>query len=1657
MSKEAFFEQYRPLAANVAKELNVPESAILSHWAVETAYGKSIIPGTNNLGNIKDVSAAGTGVAAVDNETKTTDRYRKYADFNASAADYADLIKRKHPGAMNQTSAQGFAEALKKSGYFESDYGVANITKVAGEKYTPSDPRLAEARNATAALRASIAKPLAASEDTARLDLRMRQAREDKALLEENAPSLLTSAAAAMVGNTDFQIGGAIKEMIWGPKHQPEPGFVPDMALLQKETNNGADRDLIDDYAKAKSKAEAAEILAKWEEENFRLKTVMANGKVAGLALSFAAELPTFSNLIPAVAAAKTMRMFGKGSETLAASGAGFGTVAKSAITENVLGGTAVEALRQGLTGDYSLLDLGLSVTVDTVFGLGVAGLQIRGRAPGLDINEATGQAVRREVEYAAKAEQELGGGATATELRKTMDRMFKEDIDAPNKALGEDIAPERKLDGENAAALEQQAVRVYHGGIDAGQTGPLWFTTSQQNAEGWARKAGGSVFYVDLPPNHPSLKTDKEFGVLPPPNFELSAEWANKRRLLSTELSTEDSSSGNLRAFSESVARAKTRANFGEPGSLQAREDLFRPGAVSEKEISTYTGGKLTTLDELNALPSGVHFMGKQDDTIKPAVDTAMRLAQRFLGNDFRITVASSKIPTTKEDGTTVFANAAIMQVSERAAMIRVSPELPPAQKVRSIVHEIGHAIFNREIGNVDGEQLLALQKAFRNFLTETDGAAQRAKRYSVTNVDQMPDVANPPLLTTQYQRSWDEFSAEQFVKYIEADVRKNNSLGLTRQTVLLLQQAISKALQFLRLAKREAIGVTDEYKAFFDSIVADIIEPARPTLTLKPSGPAQEQLSRATATDVVNEIQTDPDAVKYGLTIAPINTPAERKQAQAMLALHKQAEAWAIKNPKDANWDKRAQNLTDNRVFNVASVGLTMLKSESPLVRMIASQLVEDASGVSGKHVATASINKELINQKLMGNVVLDIEGAYGFWSSQHGGSIRDDLIGGTKRKEFDNLVAAEIEARLRTNEAVTRDANVKAAADSIESAYQRMANAQRSADTLGAGGLPDSSRGYMPHKMSAKAVLNLTNEQSRILHSALTDQFVGLGWDTTMADKVASQYMKRVRDRASGDYGSAIGGRRDSESLVEEALRSMELPDDVIKAHMAKYNKGGASFTKKRIDLDLNRVYDTPTGPFKLLDIFETNHIELLRSQAGRVSGEVALTQWGVRGKPGLKLLRDAMEFGEDGKRASIADKEAFDQMAAEFMNEPFGTQAGKFMQRAMGANSLVRLGGLVYSQISETLNGIASLGVVRAALSVAAVPRLHGEIKALVRGEKVDNPFLTSIELAGGAEFGTKEYKLVLPYDDPSSQYPTYGQDTLTLTDRLIRGGGHLQSKLSGWRYVHSAQQRGMAEQIVQKILKYVKDGKEDVALQQFGITPELRAQISADLNKIATFDGSGNLLSLDVTKMTDPDQRTALIQAVWRGTNQIIQGTYIGERGKWAHDGWLQLLTQFRTFSLVSMEKQWGRQRNSRGVVGAGGIILGSMAMAVPIHMARVYASSIGRPDQDEYIDDRLQPQHVARAVMNYVGTVGLAGDFVDLLTAPLPEDSGIKPTGGRAGVESSFVGNYVLPASSLVDDMWKYIQSPTELDDAVKAAPLSRLPYLVPFFNTLKD
>jgi ribosomal protein S18 acetylase RimI-like enzyme len=1564
----------------------------------------------------------------------------------------------------------------------------------------------------------------------------------------ENQPSVLISAAAALAGNTDQQFLKPVKEYLFGEKYAREEGYVPDLSLLPPS----ADRNLIDDYKQARSTLEAKSILADHEEEVMRQQTVMANGTGTGIALSFLAEIPTLSNLLPSMAAAKVAKLAGYANSLTMLQEGRKGAMVGAAIAENVASGTVVEALRQSVTGDYSLQDVGLAMAADVTFGLGTSALAMRSgertlmaRAQDAELGKYTG--------FLQEAEHKLGPSATAEDLRKYADEKYTKEVeDIVRAADTHEVPVERKLLNVVEEAPEQTSNPTAPtlpgpGGVQE----PVGFTLSLP--DGGALEVTrafrgsytvtdngvkvGSLLYTDLPSGGfkvtgvevspayqrrgiaTALYDKLEQDVIGQP-FKLAGGQSEAGAAFREARTAKQGSQPSWSSIGTDTEKVDTHAVPKERRLLDVAEEhkpLEDPQAlrIPEDDASkfasptnaTRVGRDMTSdsrfnemadlgifkktddfaerkaqLDGLNTAP-GTHLIPEVTDPVFKRYSNVIESLRKQLLPEVAIHLT---------DGRTGLGDASGLHGIIKPGMSMIA--IKPGAGVRAVAHEFVHAVFAHRLASASPENRKAMVEAWQKWqkTISTQGESQTsmlARSPVAAEADKAGKAAYHPALTGEWGKSlaevfqgsfetkgelhkfldyfanFDEFSAEQGVKYMEAIVAKaiKSDLKLPTQLLEFFKYILSAALDVFKAAKKEGLlAPATPFKQFFDDVLAGNKASKLPPLQVEPSELHAMAVPTKAQTQSVAAIQTDPDVVKFGMSTLPVATDADRATVKQLTELHRRAEEWAVKNPMDAEYTRRVQNLADNNVFNVASAGLIMLKSESPLVRMVASELLEDASGVQRSRKATAAIAKHITQSSIMGNAINDYQGAYAMWQkTQPGAGHWDDMIGGEKRAEFDKLVASEIEARRLAKQPVTADGNVKVASDVLEAAYTRAANQQRKAKTLGWASLPESSVGYMPHKMSPRAVMALTNSQQQVLHSALTDQFITIeGWDASFADELASKYMKRIRDRAAGDYSSTVGGNTSGAAdIVQDALIAMNLSSKEIKAHMENYTKGAANFTKSRIDLDLNRVYDTADGPFRLLDIFETNQLELLRAQAGRVSGEVSLAKYGVYGKPGLQLLRDAMRFGQDGKKASLRELESFDQISAEFMNEPFGTHGGRSMERAMAANTLVRMGGILFNQMAETLNGVFHVGALRTAESIVAIPRLRREIKALARGEAVDNPIIGSIELVGGAEFGTENYKFVMPFDSPDHAYPAYGRDTLTLTDRLLRGGNHLQSKLSGWRTMHSTQQRGMAEQIVHKMLRYVRDGNEDTALRDFGITPEVQAYLRENLDKVATFDGN-RLVRFEADKLPDSDLRDQVIQSVWRGTSQIIQGTFIGERGKWAHDGFLKLLTQFRSFNLVSMEKQWGRQRNQRGGYAAFGMAIGAMSMAWPIYAARVYANSIGRPDQDEYIDKQLTPQNVARATLNYIALSGLAGDFIDALTAVAPdsvkEATGFNPM-GSTGKEADLVGNYVLPAAGLANDAFKWLQSPTEVQDAAKIMPLSRLPYLVPLMNTTKD
>lgn len=773
---------------------------------------------------------------------------------------------------------------------------------------------------------------------------------------------------------------------------------------------------------------------------------------------------------------------------------------------------------------------------------------------------------------------------------------------------------------------------------------------------------------------------------------------------------------------------------------------------------------------------------------------------------------------------------------------------------------------------------------------------------------------------------------------------------------------------------------------------------------------------------------VRADTEA-RWGISPDTVEDSASR---QMMGEIAARAEAWDAANPADP---ERLNSILAKAPW-LASTGLQLARSKNPVARMIAGTLLESTTGATGRR-RTAAIAKAMRERVYMG----DLEGyetAYRQFRNRTGGSAYRDVLGSDHRANFDRAVAMERENR-RLGGALTDDPTVRSAADVLDAGYNRMRTDQQAVGTVGSARLGDTSVGYVHRTLNPSWIMRASNAQVKALSNKLAEQLEA-GWgDAAFARQIAARYVERAR---TGAYGGASMPANlsspEAASALRDTLRAMGVAEQDIDRAMGRFSRGGASHTKKRLDLDLSERITTEDGSsFHMMDAFEMDQASLYMQYARRVSGDVALTQYGVMGDNGMQLLRKSLEYGPDGKRATAEEMRAFDQIAAEFYGRPLEGTGNKHLGNLRMLTAASRLGGMAFTQFAELANSVALLGVGGALKHVGRMPGLIADVHA---GRP--SPILQSIEQIGGP-LG-QDHRVVFPYQEPND-VKVYGRDSLNAFDRIIRAGSNAVPWLSGWHMVHGAQVRGMSEQIVHKSMRYIRNGEQNDALTSMGIGEELANRLRNDLPNIAEFDEAGHLVALDLTKATDSAAVAEFVQAVHRGGRQIIQGSYVGETGAWAHNDLLRLLVQFRSFSITSMEKQWTRQRADLGTARAFGLLAGQMSFALPIHLARVAINSAGREDRQEYLETQLHPAMLARAVLNYTSISGLSGDILDAGASA----AGYEGSGVRTG-NGSVLGN--IPTLGYIESAGKVFKQ-RDPKEAIRMLPGGNLPYLTPVVN----
>jgi hypothetical protein len=161
----------------------------------------------------------------------------------------------------------------------------------------------------------------------------------------------------------------------------------------------------------------------------------------------------------------------------------------------------------------------------------------------------------------------------------------------------------------------------------------------------------------------------------------------------------------------------------------------------------------------------------------------------------------------------------------------------------------------------------------------------------------------------------------------------------------------------------------------------------------------------------------------------------------------------------------------------------------------------------------------------------------------------------------------------------------------------------------------------------------------------------------------------------------------------------------------------------------------------------------------------------------------------------------------------------------------------------------------------------------------------------------------------------------------------------------------------------------------------------------------------------------------------------MQRPLIGETPIYMHKWLGQVLTQFRSFSLLSFEKQLMHDiRHDRAAAAL--IFLHSAVLSyVALTVSTMY-SALGRSDADKYIKDRLTGSNAVLGCFNRMGQLASAGVALDGLATlgALPDDLMAAP--GRTGFRGLTTTNVpIIGAGQDVLDVSK------DLFDVIKGDP----------------
>jgi len=519
--------------------------------------------------------------------------------------------------------------------------------------------------------------------------------------------------------------------------------------------------------------------------------------------------------------------------------------------------------------------------------------------------------------------------------------------------------------------------------------------------------------------------------------------------------------------------------------------------------------------------------------------------------------------------------------------------------------------------------------------------------------------------------------------------------------------------------------------------------------------------------------------------------------------------------------------------------------------------------------------------------------------------------------------------------------------------------------------------------------------------------------------LADRVADGYIARAKDHT---LSMAEHVRRTSNKDVDDLAKQLKKAgvdedtiNDFLETSMQAEIKQHMSNRAKK---SLYPAIDVELNGLKMIDLIDSDLPKLLESYTREAAGGTSFA------KLGFKTRAEVLDFLTDMEKA--AHNNGFDvrEIAREIqiLKDGVDLAYGRSLNKNPHSAWVRNLGRL------RDITNLLRLQFVGAA-SIPEVARVTVQrgLKNSLEGCKDLGAVLGTKNLREGGKYSgqfkradLRELEVVMGYTgEDHVLYPNglrvdnleesaVGNKFGELMDNAIAQGQRIQEITSGFRAVQGSGERIAVRSLGNQIKNWVEGtgaALSEANIKRAGWSDGFLDDLKIWMKEHPAVDTyNGEEVRLFNFGQMPADMQERLQIGMHRLIAADMQRPLIGETPMFMHRWLGQTLTQFRSFSLLSLEKQLINDIRHDKI--AGSLIL--MHSAVLSYMAltvQTLQNAIGREDQDEYIKKHLASGRTVIDVMSRMGQLASIQTGIDGLATIglLPDDmlaSSMHP-GGR--------------------------------------------------------